>query len=56
MALTGNFRQTVQARVRRDPEFRNKIARDAVECILIGQIALGIELLRDWIKAIIGNR
>jgi len=54
MALTRNFRETVQARVRRDPSFRKGLLRDAIEALLAGEVALGKELLRDYINATVG--
>ena len=54
MALTRDFRETVQARVRRDPAFRKGLLRDAIEGLLAGEVALGKELLRDYINATVG--
>ena len=54
MALTRDFRETVQARVRRDPAFRKGLLRDAAESLLGGEVALGKELLRDYINATVG--
>jgi DNA-binding phage protein len=51
MALTTDFRQTVQARVQRDPAFRKALLSDAVENLLAGEVTLGKELLRDFINA-----
>jgi DNA-binding phage protein len=54
MALTRSFRETVQARVRRDAAFRKGLLRDAIEALLRGEVDLGKELLRDYINATIG--
>jgi DNA-binding phage protein len=54
MALTREFRQTVQARVERDPAFRKGLLSDAVESLLVGEVSLGKELLRDFINATVG--
>jgi DNA-binding phage protein len=54
MVLTRDFRETVQARVRRDPAFRKRLLRDGVESLLAGEVALGKELLRDYINATVG--
>lgn len=54
MALTRDFRETVQARVRRDAKFRRGLMRDAVEALLSGEIVLGREILRDFINATLG--
>jgi DNA-binding phage protein len=54
MALTKDFRETVQARVRRDRKFRRGLLRDAIEALLAGESALGREILRDYINATVG--
>ncbi len=54
MALTRDFRETVQQRVRRDQAFRKGLLRDAVESLLAGEVALGKEILRDYINATVG--
>ena len=54
MALTRSFKQTVQARARRDPAFREGLLREGVECLLAGDIDTGKVLLRDYVNATIG--
>lgn len=54
MALTRDFRETVQARVKRDPAFRKGLLSDAMENLLSGDLAAGKELLRDYINATVG--
>jgi DNA-binding phage protein len=54
MALTSDFRQTIQARVRRDPAFRKGLLSEAIESLLSGELALGKAILRDYINATIG--
>jgi DNA-binding phage protein len=54
MALTRSFRETVQARARRDSAFRGNLLSEAVESLLSGELALGKELLRDYINATVG--
>jgi len=54
MALTRDFRETAQARVRSDKEFRRGLLGDAVEALLAGEAALGREILRDFINATLG--
>src|SRR5271166_1312949 len=54
MALTRDFRETVQARVKHDAGFRKGLLRDAVDNLLAGEVALGKELLRDYINATVG--
>ncbi len=54
MALTRDFRETVQARVKRDPVFRQGLLGEAIESLLSGELAVGKELLRDYINATVG--
>lgn len=54
MALTRDFRTTVQARAKRDGAFRKGLLREAIESLLGGEVALGKELLRDYINATVG--
>ncbi len=54
MALTRDFRETVQARVRSDEKFRRGLLSDAIEALLAGEAALGREILRDFINATMG--
>lgn len=54
MALTSDFRETVRARIKRDPAFREGILSDALESLLGGEVALGKELLRDYVNATVG--
>ena len=54
MALTRDFRLTVQARMKRDAAFRKGILSEAIESLLTGEVALGKELLRDYINATVG--
>lgn len=54
MALTKDFRETVQARVQRDQKFRRGLLSDAIESFLGGEAELGREILRDYINATIG--
>ncbi len=54
MALTRDFKETVMARAQRDPEFREGLLTEAIECFLSGDTATGKILLRDYINATIG--
>lgn len=54
MALTRDFRETVQARAKRDPAFRQGLLSDALASYLSGEATLGKELLRDYINATVG--
>jgi len=54
MPLTRDFRETVQQRAYRDPEFRAGLYQGAVQTMLEGDFAAGRILLRDFINATIG--
>ena len=54
MALTRNFRKTIQARLERDPAFREALLKDGVECLLSGDVETGKTILRGYINATIG--
>ena len=54
MGLTRDFKETVQARARRDPAFREGLLNEGVECLLAGDVDTGNILLRDYINATIG--
>ena len=54
MTLTREFKETIQARARRDAAFRKALLREAVECFLSGDIETGKTVLRDYINATVG--
>jgi DNA-binding phage protein len=54
MPLTRDFKETVQARVRRDAAFRKELLRASVESFVRGDIEAGKVVLRDYINATIG--
>src|ERR1700721_3370861 len=54
MPLTRNFRETIQARVRRDAAFRKELLGESVEWFVLGDIETGQAVLRDYINATIG--
>ncbi|WP_422126406.1 DNA-binding protein [Thioalkalivibrio sulfidiphilus] len=54
MALTREFRQTVQARVRRDAAYRRALLTEAVDELLAGELGSGKSLLRDYVNATLG--
>ena len=54
MPLTHDFKETIRARAQRDPEFRQALLRDAVECILNGDLYTGKAVLRDYVNATVG--
>ena len=56
MPLTRDFKQTIQARLERDPGFREALLEEGVECLLGGDVETGKSVLRDYINATIGFR
>jgi DNA-binding phage protein len=54
MPLTRNFKETVRARVERDPAFRAALLTEAVEQMLAGEVETGKAVLRDYINATVG--
>ncbi len=54
MALTRDFKETIQVRVERDPAFRAELLKEGVECLLSGDVDTGKAVLRDYINATIG--
>jgi DNA-binding phage protein len=54
MPLTRSFKETVKARVERDPKFREALLAEGVEALLAGDLDVGKAVLRDYINATIG--
>jgi DNA-binding phage protein len=54
MALTRDFKKTIQARVQRDQRFRKALLREGTECLLAGEIETGKAFLRDFVNATVG--
>lgn len=54
MALTRDFKLTVQARVQRDPAFCRELLREGIESLLDGDLDTGKTVLRDYINATVG--
>ena len=52
MALTRDFKETILARVKRDPGFRKALLREGIENFLSGDVETG--KLRDFINATVG--
>ena len=51
MPLTYDFKETIRARAQRDLDFRQALLREAVECIINGDLATGKAVLRDYVNA-----
>lgn len=54
MPLTRSFRETVVARVQRDPAFRRALLIEGIESFLAGDIETGKAVLRDCVNATVG--
>ncbi len=54
MALTRDFKETVQARARGDAAFREELLKEGVDCLLAGDVDAGKTVLRDYINSTIG--
>jgi AraC-like DNA-binding protein len=54
MALTRDFKETIQDRARRDAAFREALLKEAVDALLSGDVETGKTVLRDYINATVG--
>ena len=54
LPLTRDFKETVRARLRRDPEFRRELLKEALRCMLDGEAVVGRMLMRDYIIGAMG--
>ncbi len=54
MALTKDFKETVRERLQRVLNFRKVLLKEAIECLLSGDVDTGKAILRDYINATIG--
>ena len=54
MALTRDFKETIQARAENDPEFRAELLKQGIDCMLLGDLDTGKAVLRDFINATVG--
>ncbi len=54
MPLTRDFKETIRARVKRDPGFREALLREGIENFLSGDVETGKIILRDFINATVG--
>jgi DNA-binding phage protein len=51
MALTRSYKETIQAELKRDPEFRKALYGEAVTALLEGEQAVAFSMLRDLVHA-----
>ncbi len=54
MAITKNFKETIQARALKDPKFRTGLLKESIKSMLAGDTETGKMILRDYINATIG--
>jgi len=54
VVLSKDFVETVKKRAQQDPRYRRALLREAIECLLAGEIDTGKAILRDYINATIG--
>lgn len=52
--LTRDFRELVIPRIQRSRTFRRELLREAIDCLLSGEVDTGKSILRDYIKATCG--
>jgi hypothetical protein len=51
-----NEPESAQARIARDPAYRQQLLREGVECLLSGDLDTGKAILRDYINATMPGR
>ena len=54
MPLTRSFKETVQARAKRDAAFRDALLTEGVETLLAGDVDAAKAILRNYINATVG--
>jgi len=54
MALSRDFKKTIQDRARRHSAFREALLKEAVDALLSGDVETGKTVLRDYINATVG--
>jgi DNA-binding phage protein len=52
--LTRDFRELMIARIQQKQAFRRGMLREAIDCLLSGEVDVGKAILRDFIKATCG--
>ena len=52
--LTRSFKETVKARIEREPAFRDALLAEAVDSLIAGEVDVGKAMLRDFINATMG--
>jgi hypothetical protein len=54
MPLSRDFKRTISERIQQDPKFGEELFKEAVECLLAGDLDTGKAILRDYINATVG--
>ena len=54
MPLTHDFKETIRARAQADPDFRQALLCEAIECLINGELATGKAVLRNYVNATVG--
>jgi len=54
MALARSFRDTVKARLAREPAFRQALLAEAVNTLIEGDLETGKDVLRDFVNGTVG--
>ena len=54
VVLTRHFKETILARLERDPEFRRELLKEGIDSLLSGDVDTAKVVLRDYINATIG--
>ena len=54
MPLTHDFKETIRARAQTDRAFRQALLREAVECVINGDLKTAKSVLRDYVNATVG--
>jgi len=55
MVLTRDFKETIQARIKHDPDFREELLKEGVDCLLSGDVDTGKAVLRVSYSPFIGQ-
>jgi DNA-binding phage protein len=54
MPITHDLKETIQSRTQRDSGFRRALLREAVQCVINGDLPTGKAVLRDFVNATVG--
>ena len=54
MVLTRHFKETILARLERDPVFRRELLKEGIDLLLAGDVDTSKVVLRDYVNATIG--